>query len=163
MMKSLRRSFSFAALTLALLGLAPPVRAIEAVIFLSGASPEIQWNHGYGATVGFGFLKLAAFEAEVARQPGAVLDSGMISLTGAAFFAPSFGPFVPFIGLGAGFQRQSLGNASDYGTHSAFIVGAKVKLAGLLVLRFEWRKLGLAGTPLIPFDDRFSGGVGLSF
>jgi hypothetical protein len=136
---------------------------LEAVVFLSGASPERLWNRGYGATVGFGFLKLAAFEAEVARQPGATLDSGMTSMTGAALFAPSFGPFIPFIGLGVGFQRQNVGRASDYGTHSAFVVGGKIKLAGLLVLRAEWRKLGLAGTPLISFDDRFSGGVGVSF
>lgn len=152
-------------LVLALLlgGLPPPARALEAVVFLSGASPEVRWSRGYGAAVGFGLLKLAAFEAEVARQPGSAPDSGMISLTGAALLAPSFGSFVPFIGLGAGFQRQNTARASDYGTHSAFIVGAKLKLAGILVLRVEWRKLGLAGTPLIPFDDRFSGGVGASF
>lgn len=150
-------------LALLLAGLAPPARALEAVVFLSGASPEIVWSRGYGATVGFGFLKLAAFEAEVARQPGAVLDSGMTSMTGAAFFAPSFGSFVPFIGIGAGFQRQNVRSQSDYGTHSAFIVGAKLKIAGILILRVEWRKLGLAGTPLLPFDDRFSGGVGVSF
>ena len=113
--------------------------------------------------VGFGFLKLAAFEAELARQPGAQLDSGMTSLTGSALFAPSFGPFVPFIGLGVGFQRQSIGNQSDYGTHSSFVVGAKLKLAGILVLRAEWRKLGLAGTPILPLDDRIAGGVGVSF
>ena len=113
--------------------------------------------------MGFGLLKLTAFEAEVARQPGAALDSGMISMTGAALFAPSFGSFVPFIGLGVGIQRQNTARASDYGSHSAFIVGAKIKLAGILVLRVEWRKLGLAGTPLLPFDDRFSGGVGVSF
>jgi hypothetical protein len=149
-----------------ILGLAllpAPARALEAVVFLSGASPEIVWNRGYGATVGFGFLKLAAFEVEVARQPGAALDSGMISLTGAALFAPSFGPFVPFIGIGAGFQREENAVTSDYGTHSAFIVGGKIKLAGILVLRAEWRKLGLAGTPLLVFDDRFSGGIGVSF
>ncbi len=163
MLRSPVRPLRLLLLTLPLASLAPPARALEAVIFLSEASPEIRWSRGYGATVGFGFLKLAAFEAEVARQPGEALDSGMTSLTGAALFAPSFGAFVPFIGLGVGFQRQNVGSASDYGTHSAFIVGAKLKLAGILVLRAEWRKLGLAGTPLIPFDDRFSGGVGVSF
>src|SRR4249919_3759609 len=134
--------------TLMLFLLPPPARALEAVVFASGASPEVVWSRGYGATVGFGFLKLAAFEVEVARQPGAALQSGMISLTGAALFAPSFGPFVPFIGIGAGFQREEDAVTSDYGTHSAFIVGGKIKLAGILVLRAEWRRLGLAGTPL---------------
>lgn len=138
-------------------------RGLEAVVFISGASPEIVWKRGYGGMVGFSLLKLAAFEVEVARQPGAVLDSGMISLTGAALLAPSFGAFVPFIGLGAGVQREENASRSDNGTHSALIVGAKVKLAGILVIRVEWRKLGLAGTPLLPFDDRFSGGVGVSF
>jgi hypothetical protein len=151
---------------LILLGIAllpAPARGLEATVFISGASPEVLWNRGYGATVGFGFLKLAAFEVEVAKQPGAIVDNGMISLTGAALFAPSFGPFVPFIGIGAGFQREETAVTSDYGTHSAFIVGGKIKLAGILVLRAEWRRLGLAGTPLLQFDDRFAGGIGLSF
>jgi hypothetical protein len=130
-------------LLLGLVLVAAPARGLEATVFISGASPEIVWKRGYGATVGFGFLKLAAFEA--------------------ALFAPSFGPFVPFIGIGAGFQREETALSSDYGTHSAFIVGGKIKLAGILVLRAEWRRLGLAGTPLLPFDDRFSGGIGLSF
>jgi len=146
-----------------LLLVSAPVQAFEAVVFVSGASPEVTWSRGYGATVGFGFLKLAAFEAELARQPGAALDSGMTSVTGAALFAPAFGPVVPFIGLGVGAFRQTMGTRSDFGTHSAFVVGAKLKLAGLLVLRVEWRKLGLAGTPLLPLDDRISGGVGIAF
>jgi hypothetical protein len=162
MVKS-RAGASRLALILALTLLPAPARGLEALIFVSGASPEIVWKRGYGGMVGFGFLKLAAFEVEVARQPGAVLDSGMISMTGAALFAPSFGAFVPFIGIGAGFQREENAATSDYGTHSAFIVGAKVKLAGVLVLRGEWRRLGLAGTPLLAFDDRFAGGVGVSF
>ena len=140
-----------------------PAGAFEATVFASGASPELKWSRGYGATLGFGFLRLAAFEAELARQPGAVHDSGMTSLTGAALLAPSIGPVVPFVGLGVGLFRQTLTGDSDFGTHSAFIVGAKVKLAGLIVLRVEWRKLGLAGTPLLPLDDRFSGGVGIAF
>jgi hypothetical protein len=143
--------------------LAPSAHAIEAVVFLSGMSPEINWSRGYGGMVGFGFLKLAAFEAELAHQPGAALDSGMTNVTGTALFAPSFGPIVPFIGVGVGAQRQTLGSRSDFGTHSAFVVGAKLKLGGLLVLRAEWRKLGLAGTPPLPVDDRISGGIGLSF
>jgi hypothetical protein len=151
------------ALILGITFLPAPARGLEATIFVSGASPEIVWERGYGGMLGFGFLKLAAFEVEVARQPGALLESGMISLTGAALFAPSFGAFVPFIGIGAGFQRQEEAVTSDYGTHSAFIVGAKVKLAGVLVLRAEWRKLGIAGTPLLAIDDRFAGGVGVSF
>src|SRR5262245_62041494 len=126
-----------------LLGLlASPARAIEAVVFLSGASPEVTWSRGIGGMVGFGFLKLAAFEAELAHQPGERLDSGMTSVTGCALFAPSFGPIVPFIGVGVGAQHQTLGTRSDYSTHSAFVVGVKLKLGGLLVLRGEWRKLG---------------------
>jgi hypothetical protein len=142
---------------------APPARALEAVVFLSGASPETTWSRGIGGMVGFGFLKLGAFEAELAHQPGERLDSGMTSVTGAALFAPSFGPVVPFIGVGVGAQRQTLGTRSDYNTHSAFVVGVKLKLGGLLVLRAEWRKLGLAGTPLLPLDDRISGGIGVAF
>ncbi len=157
------KRYGFILPALLLLGPTPPARALEAVVFLSGASPERLWSRGYGGIVGFGFLKLAAFEAEVARQPGAAFDSGMTSLTGSALFAPSFGAFVPFIGLGVGFQRENIGSQSDYGTHSAFVVGAKLKLAGILVLRAEWRKLGLAGTPILALDDRISGGVGVSF
>jgi hypothetical protein len=158
-----RAGASRVALILAITFIPAPAPGLEALIFLSGASPEIVWQRGYGGMVGFGLLKLAAFEVEVARQPGAVLESSMISMTGAALLAPSFGAFVPFVGIGAGVQRQENATTSDHGTHSAFIVGAKVKLAGVLVLRAEWRKLGLAGTPLLAYDDRFSGGIGVSF
>jgi len=44
----------------------------------------------------------------------------------------------------------------------ASILGAKVKL-GLLVVKVEYRKLGLSGTPLIPMDHRLSAGAGISF
>jgi len=104
-----------------------------------------------------------AIEAELARQPGAALNSGMTTLSGTALFAPSFGPFVPFVGVGVGVYRQGRADEDDYGSLSAFVVGAKLKLGGLIVVRAEWRKLGLSGTPRLAIDDRISGGVGVSF
>jgi len=51
---------------------------------------------------------------------------------------------------------------TDTGTLKAVIVGAKVKL-GLVVLKGEYRRITLSGTPLLDMTARISAGAGISF
>ena len=45
----------------------------------------------------------------------------------------------------------------------ALIVGAKLKIGGLLVLKGEYRRFDFSDDPLVPMDSRVSAGAGLSF
>jgi hypothetical protein len=142
--------------------LAVPARAIEVGVFLSGARPPV-WGTGVGGTLTTTWFKLLCLEAELARQPGVPLQSSMTSFTASALLAPPIGPFTPFGGLGVGVFRQSRGALRDNGTLKAFVLGVKLKVAGLLVIRAEYRAIALSGEPLLGMDKRLSGGIGISF
>jgi hypothetical protein len=86
----------------------------------------------------------------------------MTSFTGSVLLAPPVAFLTPYGGLGIGLFRQTLGTLSDTGTLRTTILGAKVK-AGLLVVKVEYRRFSLSGTPLIPMDHRVSAGAGISF
>jgi hypothetical protein len=62
-----------------------------------------------------------------------------------------------------GLFRQSVGGRTDTGRLKAMILGAKIKVGGLLVLKGEYRKLDLSGSPLLDLDTRVSVGAGISF
>jgi hypothetical protein len=68
-----------------------------------------------------------------------------------------------FGGFGVGIYRQSRGDSRENGTLKTFILGAKVKVGGLVVIRAEYRGISLAGTPLLDMDKRLSAGIGISF
>jgi len=142
--------------------LAAPAHAIELVVFLSDARPSV-WGTGVGGTLTTTWFKLVCLEAELARQPGLPIDSSMTSFTASALLAPPIGPFTPFGGLGVGVFRQSRGPLRDNGTLKAFVLGVKLKVAGLLVIRAEYRAIALSGEPLLGMDKRLSGGIGISF
>ena len=108
-------------------------------------------------------MKLICLEAELARQPGQPIDSSMTSFSATALLAPPIGPITPFGGLAVGLFRQSRGSLRDNGTLKAFVLGAKLKIAGLLVLRAEYRAIDLSGEAPLGMDQRFSGGIGISF
>jgi hypothetical protein len=142
--------------------LTPPAHAIELVVFLADARPSV-WGTGVGGTLTTTWFKLAALEAELARQPGLPVDSSMTSFTASALLAPPIGPVTPFGGFGVGVFRQSRGVLTDNGTLTAFILGAKLKIAGTLVIRGEYRAIGLSSGAPLAMDKRFSGGIGISF
>src|SRR6266850_5116097 len=149
-------------LTLGLIGGAASVQAGDATVFAAWSSPKEAWGRGYGAALSSTWFQVVSFEAEAARIPGETANGNMTSFTGSALLAPPIGFLTPYGGLGIGFFRQTLGTLSDTGIVRASILGAKVKL-GLLVVKVEYRKLGLSGTPLIPMDHRVSAGAGISF
>jgi len=142
--------------------LARPARALEVSVFLSDARPSV-WGTGVGATLSTTWFKLVCLEAELARQPGQPLDSSMTSFTASALLAPPVGPLTPYGGFGVGVFRQSRGTLRDNGTLKAFVLGVKLKLGGLVVIRGEYRAIALSGEPPLGMDKRFSGGIGISF
>jgi hypothetical protein len=160
-MHGVRRAV-FVILTLGLIGGAASVQAGDATVFVAWPSPKEAWGRGYGAALSSTWFQVVSFEAEAARIPGQTANGNMTSFTGSALLAPPIGFLTPYGGLGIGLFRQTLGTLSDTGIVRASILGAKVKL-GLLVVKVEYRKLGLSGTPLIPMDHRVSAGAGISF
>src|SRR5436190_1190285 len=151
-----------AVLILGLLGSASVARAGDATVFVAWPSPGSSWGRGYGAALSSTWFQVVSFEAEAARIPGETPDGNMTSFTGSALLAPPIGFLTPYGGLGVGLFRQTLGTLTDTGVVRASILGAMVKV-GLLVLKVEYRKLALSGSPLIPMDHRVSAGAGISF
>jgi len=139
-----------------------PAQALEVVGFVSEARPAI-WRTGVGVTLTSGFFRLASLEAEISRQPGEPVESSMTSFTGSALLSPPLGPLVPFGGFGVGLYRQSRGELRDNGTLKAFILGVKLKLGGVVVIRGEYRAIDLSGGALLEMDERFALGIGVSF
>jgi hypothetical protein len=132
-------------------------------VFAGLARPSDNWQRGYGAALSSTWFQVINLEGEAARQPGETPDASMTSFTGSALLAPPIGIFTPYGGAGVGVFRQALGSRSDYGTLRAFILGVKLKVGGILVVKGEYRKLSLGGDPLIQVDDRLSAGAGISF
>jgi hypothetical protein len=142
---------------------APAARAAELTAFLSVGTPSERWAGGGGGAFAIGLFHIASFEAEGAIMPGEINDQKMLSLTGSAFLAPSFGKLVPYVGIGVGVARQETALGSDDSTIHTFAIGLKFHLAPLILIKGEYRKIGLPDDALIPFDSRYSLGAGVSF
>jgi Outer membrane protein beta-barrel domain len=139
-----------------------PAAAAEIGVFISGAQPSSFWGTGFGGFVGISLFNVLGLELEGAWQGGEVVDSSMFSLSGRAYLAPTFGRFAPYAGLSTGGYRQTLGSTDEWGRRSSVFVGAKLKFP-LIVLRAEYEWVDVSSEALIPFDNRFYGGVGISF
>jgi hypothetical protein len=161
----LRRRLLPACLALALL--APPIqgsaRAGDIVAFVSQGRPDELWERGYGAALSFSLFRLLVLEGEAARMPAVGDGRDMTSFTGSALLALPAGKLTPYAGLGIGLFRQTNGPDSDTGTLRAWIVGLKLTLGGLVVLKAEYRDFGLSGEPLLDASSRVSAGAGISF
>ena len=140
-----------------------PAEAGDLTAFAAFAQPGDNWNTGYGAALCWGILPFVSIEGEAARVPGAVEDSSMTSFAGSAFFSPPTGNVTLYGGLGVGYYRQHVGVIENSGFLTAFILGVKAKVGGVLVVKGEYRKLKLSGSPLADMDSRFSAGAGISF
>ncbi|PYQ13928.1 MAG: hypothetical protein DMF80_13730 [Acidobacteria bacterium] len=153
-----------AAVSLFLLTVGPAAAAGagDATLFAAWPSPSDTWARGYGATLSSTWFQVVNLEAEAARIPAQTLDGNMTSFTGSALLAPPIGFLTPYGGVGVGLFRQTLGSASDTGVLHVTILGAKVKL-GLLVVKGEYRRVSLSGTPLLLMNHRVSLGAGVSF
>ena len=146
-----------------LLASAPGAAAGDVTAFVAFPSPGAQWERGFGAALSSTWFNVVSFEGEAARIPGETTDAGMSSFTASALLSPPVGALTPYGGIGVGLFRQNVGSDSDIGRLRAWILGAKVKLGGLIVLKAEYRRLELSGTPLLEMDSRISAGAGIAF
>ncbi|MFI5183312.1 MAG: hypothetical protein ACHQNV_02855, partial [Vicinamibacteria bacterium] len=72
-----------------------PASAAEATLFLAGAQPGLVWGTGVGGALGITLFNVAGVELEGAHQSGEVVDSGLLTVSGRVFVAPTFGRIVP--------------------------------------------------------------------
>lgn len=163
--KALRTASRVAALVFGLgLVLGPiPASAGDVIAFVAFPSPSENWDRGYGAALTSTWFNVLSFEGEAARIPGKTTDEGMTSFTASALLSPPVGALTPYGGVGVGLFRQHVGSDSDIGRLRALILGAKLKIGGLLVVKGEYRRFDLSGDPLRAMDSRISAGAGIAF
>jgi hypothetical protein len=135
----------------------------DVTVFIARSRPTEAWGDGYGAALSTTWFKFAMIDAEVARLPGEGPESGMTSFTGSACLTVPIEFLSPYGGFGVGLFRQTEPGGSDTGTLKALVLGLKVHLGELIVLRGDYRRLSLSGTPPLAIDDRFAAGIGLKF
>jgi hypothetical protein len=149
--------------TATVLAPARPAAAGDVTAFVALPSPTDTWGLGYGASISSTWFKILNFEGEGARLPGDSADASMTSFTGSALIAPPVGFVTPYGGLGIGLFRQTLGTLSDTGVVRALVLGVKVKVGPVLVVKGEYRRLNLSGNPLLEMTNRLSAGAGIAF
>jgi hypothetical protein len=157
-----RRTLPLGLVFAILAALPETAKAGDITAFVALPAPTSVWGRGYGATLSSTWFQAVSLEGEAARMPGDSTEAGMTSFTGSALLAPPIGIVTPYGGVGVGLFRQTVGLDTDTGTLKAFILGAKVKL-GLVVIKGEYRRLTLSGTPLLPMTARISAGAGITF
>src|SRR6185503_20354587 len=126
------------ALTAAAAALLPsgrPAAAGDVTAFVTFPSPTDTWAHGYGASISSTWFRILNFEAEGARLPGDSIDASMTSFMGSALVAPPVGFLTPYGGLAIGVSRQTLGPLSNTGVIRALVVGLKVKIGPVFVIK----------------------------
>jgi len=155
--------FSLACAMAGALASARPAAAGDVTVFVAFPYPTDTWGRGYGAAISSTWFKILNFEGEGARLPGDTNDASMTSFMGSALLAPPVGIFTPYGGLGIGLFRQSLGTLSDTGVVRALVLGVKVKVGPVVVVKGEYRRLTLSGNPLLEMTHRISAGAGIAF
>jgi hypothetical protein len=156
------RAVRIALISMIFMALPGLARAGDITAFVTLPAPTETWGRGYGATLSSTWFTALNLDAEAARLPGDRTDAAMTTFTADALLAPPIGVLTPYGGFGFGVFRQTLGSISDTGTLRAFVLGAKVKL-GIIVIKGEYRKITLSGTPLLDMTARVSAGAGISF
>jgi hypothetical protein len=153
-------------LALAAAGLLAPARpaaAGDVIVFAALPYPTDTWDRGWGAAISSTWFRILNFEGEGARLPGDTADASMTSFMGSALVAPQVGFLTPYGGLAFGLFRQTLGTLSDTGTLRAVVVGVKVKIGPVIVVKGEYRRLSFSGDPLLEMTHRVSAGAGIAF
>jgi hypothetical protein len=171
----LNRRLAIASLLLAALAAAAPAQA-DLTAFL-GYSPTPFNRSARGVAVGFGFL-IVAFEFEYSNIPQA--EDGLSVQPGIQFgmfnglvqTPIAVGGVQFYFTAGGGVYREKLtggaGNLSETNFGTNVGGGAKIRLAGPIRLRLDYRMLTLRGDPVVernPEDryHRFYAGLNLAF
>jgi hypothetical protein len=150
---------------LALLIMAVPqgTQAGEITLFWARNSPRATWRDAPGATLTLGLAKVAQLEVEGARGLDAESVARMTYFTAGAALKLPLTPVTPFAGLGVGVYYQTLGDSWMFNTHGAAFAGVKAHIADLIVLRVEYRRFQMRGTPFRQLDSRIALGAGIAF
>ncbi len=138
-------------------------RSAELSGFLSGANPNELWGTGLGGAFGITLFNLVGLEFEGAWQGGQTASSAMWSASGRVYVGPTFQRFVPYVGISTGIYRQSLRSDSDTGSLRGVFGGLKLKLPVGVVLKAEYQRIHLPDDALVPLDNKYLVGAGLSF
>lgn len=168
MLKAPRRLFRAPLLGLvcgmaAVLAPAPPAAAGDVIVFAALPSPTDTWDRGWGAAISSTWFRILNFEGEGARLPGDSADANMTSFMGSALVAPPVGILTPYGGLAIGVSRQTLGTLSDTSVVRALVLGVKVKIGPVFVVKGDYRRLSFSGEPLLQMTHRVSAGAGIAF
>jgi len=144
--------------------LASPAFA-DATVFI-GASGSPSTRQARGFAVGMGLL-IVAFEFEYSNTSEDLTDgaprlrTGMGNVLLQTPFAIS--GFQPYFTSGAGGYRETLDDVSETHIGANIGGGVKMRIAGPLRARFDYRVFRLRGEPLYPTVHRFYAGVNLGF
>ncbi len=144
--------------------LAPtPAAAGDVTVFVAACGPVDLWDTGYGAALSFSFFRYISLEGEVVRLPAHQADSVMTSFMGSAALSLPIRSVTLYGGLGWGFFQQEVAGETDLGGLKGLVLGVKIRIADLIVIRGDYRKFDLGGTPPIEANQRVSIGAGLAF
>jgi opacity protein-like surface antigen len=148
---------------LALLAQAAPARA-DATLFL-GVTPTPENRAARGFAVGFGLLVLG-FEFEYANTVEDLAEAAPSLATGMGNVllpTPGIGGVQLYGTAGAGLYREQLAAHSETSVGLNTGGGVKVRLAGPLRIRLDYRAFRLQGDPLHKTYQRVYAGVNLAF
>ena len=147
-----------------LLACVSPARADVTLFLGSNGTPEGRMSRGFA--IGGGILVLGfEFEysdtREVPEDGAPSLRTGMGNVL---LQTPgSIAGFQPYFTTGFGGYRETLNDVSETHMGGNFGGGAKMRIAGPLRARFDYRLFRLRGEPLYPTVHRFYAGVNLNF
>jgi hypothetical protein len=151
------------AIAAALLALSGPARAAEITVFAAGGGPGEAWKRGWGGAFTITFFDLVHGELEGMKLGSDVPETSLVSGTAKAYFGPTFGRLVPYLGLGAGVYHWGLEANDENSSFSEVIAGLKVKLPLGIVLRGEFQWVSIGDDTVIALDHRVIVGAGLRF
>jgi hypothetical protein len=143
----------------------PAPASADATLFLGKTLSSPNHRSVRGFALGASML-VVGFEFEVANiREDPTLHEPSLKTTSATVFAQtlSISGIQLYVGTGAGYYRERLG--ADEATGLVFNTGggAKVKLAGPLRVRVDYRIFNLRGTPQRSKIQRVYGGLNLAF
>ena len=146
--------------------LAAVPQAFADVTLFVGSTTTPSARQVRGFAIGGGILVLGfEFEYSDTREDVAELAPSLRTGMGNVLFQTpvAIGRFQPYFTTGAGFFRESLNGESETSLGGNAGGGVKVKLAGPLRARFDYRVFRLRGEPLHDVVHRLYAGANLAF
>ena len=159
----MKRTILVALLTAVLIGLWPRQAAADLTGFW-GFSPTPSRRSAQGFSIGVGMM-VVAFEFEFSRTSQDEAD-GSPSLTTSMFNGliqtPTSGVQL-YVTAGGGAYRERFREFQETAAGTNIGGGMKMRLAGPLRLRIDYRMFNLRGDPLYPKPKRLYAGINLAF